>query len=808
MKLIKNFWRSVWLILALSCSVFAFEPYTVGQIRVEGLQRIPIGVIFNTIPFRIGDRMTEARASEVVRALFVTGNFDDVILGRDNDALVIVVDERPSIADVAVEGNDEISSEDLLDGLKDTGLGSGEILNRSILDKVTQELRRQYYANGKYGVQLRTDLEDVGNNRVNVTISIYEGEEASITQINIVGNQAFDDETLIDIFESKTPNLLSFYIKSDRYSKQKLSGDLERLRSYYLDRGYINFRVTSSQVALSPDRERVYITVNVDEGEVHNFKSVKLAGEFVVPEVELSILANALIRPGETYSNRIVTNTEEILTRRLGNDGYAFANVSAVPEIDEETKEVTLTFFVEPGKRVYVRRINFRGNTRTIDEVLRREMRQLEGGWASTSLIERSKTRLERLGFFSGVEVETPQVPGIDDQIDVNYTVEEQPSGQITAGLGFSQSSGILLNFGLSQNNFLGSGKRVTLNLNNSASFTNYVIGYTDPYYTVDGISRGFRLFFRQTDAEEENISNFTTDVLGGEVNYSIPVSENNRFSFSYGYERTTLKTGDDPSQQVIEFFEQNGEEIVAGTDPELDFDTFSVRAGYSVNTLNRGLFPTRGSSQSVNLELTVPGGDLEFYKLNYNAQHYRPVFNDSRLFKDWVWQFRGRVSYGDAYGTTDRLPFFENFFAGGIRTLRGFDDNRVGPRELLVSTDSNGDEVVSVIDDPIGGNLRLLGGVDLIFPTPFIKDRRSVRTSFFLDLGTLVDTEFETPDRVVDGLEIPDYSDLSEIRASVGFGVTWVTSFGPLNFNLANSLRELETDESQTFQFSFGSAF
>src|SRR5690554_880518 len=520
------------VISALMIAEVHAESFTISDIRINGLQRVSAGSVFGALPLNVGQPADDARLVEATRALFRTGFFEDIQLGREGDVLVISVVERPSISGIEIDGNKAIKTEDLLSGLQQSGLAEGEIFQRATLEGVRNELQRQYVAQGRYSATIETEAIAQPRNRVALKITINEGSVAAIKHINVVGNTVFDDEDLVDLFELKTTNWLSFFRNDDKYAREKLSGDLERLRSYYLDRGYINMDITSTQVSITPDKKDVYVTVNIAEGERYTVRDVKLSGDLKVPQEDLQALL--LAKEGQVFSRKVMTTTSELITRRLGNEGYTFANVNGVPEAHDEDNTVSITFVVDPGKRAYVNRINFRGNTKTEDEVLRREMRQMEGGWASTYLIDQSKTRLERLGFFKEVNVETPQVPGTDDQIDVNYSVEEQPSGSIMASIGFAQNAGLILGGSISQNNFLGTGNRVSIGLTRSEYQTRYNFGFVDPYWTEDGVSLGYNAFYRTTDYDEldYDVSSYSVDSLGGGVNIGYPISETSRLSF------------------------------------------------------------------------------------------------------------------------------------------------------------------------------------------------------------------------------------------------------------------------------------
>ncbi len=735
------------------------EGFVVEDIQVRGLQRISAGTVFNYLPVNIGELFTVQKAGSSIRALFNTGFFQDISLEREDGTLIVNVVERPSIAKIIFDGNKDLSTEDLQKALNSIGLSEGKVFNRQVLEKVEQELRRQYFSHGKYGLKIQTEVSRLTRNRVGIQIKISEGRVAKIKQINIVGNKIFEKDKLLKEFELSTTNLLSFYTKDDQYSKQKLSADLERLRSYYLDRGYINFAIESTQVAITPDKKEIYITVNVEEGELYTLEKVKLTGNLVVPPEELIGLVE--VGPGEIFSRKNATQTSKAISDRLGDEGYAFANVNMVPEINEEQKTVDMTFFVDPGKRVYVRRINMRGNTKTRDEVLRRELRQMESSWASTSKIERSKTRLERLGYFEEVNVETPPVVGTADQIDVNYTVVEKASGNLMAGVGFSQTQGIVFNANVSQDNIFGSGKRVNLAFNNSDIITQYSFGYFDPYFTLDGVSMGYDIGYSARDANQANISNYSTDVINTGFNFGIPLNEFDRLRFNIDLKHTKLNTSSFSSTEINDFVDTQGDKFL----------TLAASVGWTHDTLNRAIFPSEGGQQRLSALATIPGSDLEYYKIAYKHQHYFP------LAKDFTFRLLGEVAYGDGYGDTADLPFFENYYAGGVRSVRGYNDNTIGPR------DSN--------NRPFGGSSKIIGKAELFFPVPFIEEAKSIRLGTFFDAGT-----------VSDGFEV------SNMRYSVGLSGEWLSPFGALAVSFAVPLNADENDDEQTFQFSFGSGF
>lgn len=791
------------------------ESFTISDIRVNGLQRVSAGSVFGALPLNVGENVDERQLVEATRSLFRTGFFQDIQLGRDGDVLVITVVERPSISSIEIEGNKAITTEDLLKGLNQSGLAEGEIFQRATLEGVRNELQRQYVAQGRYSAEIEAEVIPQPRNRVALKITINEGTVAAISHINIVGNTVFSDEDLIDLFELKTSNWMSFFKNDDKYAREKLSGDLERLRSYYLDRGYINMDISSTQVSITPDKKHVYITVNVEEGDKYSVREVKLSGDLKVPEEDVRALL--LVKEGQVFSRKIMTTTSELITRRLGNEGYTFANVNGVPEAHDEDKSVSITFFVDPGKRAYVNRINFRGNTKTEDEVLRREMRQMEGGWASTYLIDQSKVRLERLGFFKEVNVETPQVPGSDDQIDVNYSVEEQPSGSITASVGFAQNAGLILGGSISQNNFLGTGNRVNIGLTRSEYQTRYSFGFVDPYWTEDGVSLGYNAFYRTTDYDklDVDVSSYAVDSLGAGINIGYPISEISRLSYGLSVQQDTIDTGRYTVDEIVDFMENEGDRYL----------NFKGSIGWSESTLNRGVLANRGYSQSLVLETTLPGSDLSFYKIDYRGQIFTPI-NDK-----YTLRFHTQLGYGDSYGSTAELPFYEHYFAGGFNSVRGFEDNSLGPRSTpskidanspgakpIMGKDKDGNDVVVGYRDkygrltdpdqdplPFGGNVLVQGGVELLFPMPFVKDQRSLRTALFWDVGNVFDTNCTSQQKKnSDSCDI----DFSNLASSVGVGLTWITALGPLSFSLAMPIKKPDDADTQVFQFSLGQTF
>lgn len=775
------------------------ESFTISDIRVNGLQRVSAGSVFGALPLNVGEQADDRRLVESTRALFKTGFFQDIQLGREGNVLVITVVERPSVASITIEGNKAISTEDLMKGLKQSGLAEGEIFQRATLEGVRNELQRQYVAQGRYSASVETEVIPQPRNRVGLKVNINEGTVAAIQHINVVGNTKFADEDLIDLFELKTTNWLSFFKNDDKYAREKLSGDLERLRSYYLDRGYINMDIASTQVSITPDKKHVYITVNVNEGEKYKVRDVKLSGDLKVPEDQVKSLL--LVQKDQVFSRKLMTTTSELITRRLGNEGYTFANVNGVPTPNDEDHTVDITFVVDPGKRAYVNRINFRGNTKSSDEVLRREMRQMEGGWASTYLIDQSKTRLERLGFFKEVNVETPAVPGVDDQVDVNYAVEEQASGSITASVGFAQSAGLILGGSITQNNFLGTGNRVSIGLTRSEYQSRYNFGYTDPYWTADGVSLGYNAFYRTTDYKDldVDVASYAIDSLGAGVNVGYPISETSRLTFGLTAQQDEIKTGVYTVDEIFDFTRREGDKFL----------NFKASAGWSESTLNKGVLATRGHSQSLTAEVTTPGSDLSFFKLDYRGQLFQP------LSDNYTMRLHTELGYGDGYGSTNGLPFYENYYAGGFNSVRGFKDSTLGPRGTpsrgVEQTGNKGTQPDSDNDPlPFGGNVLIQGGAEILFPLPFVKDQRSLRTSVFWDVGNVFDSKCEqikNPSGLKSNTQCNDVS-LSNMASSVGVGVTWVTALGPLSFALAMPIKKPDNAETQIFQFSLGQTF
>lgn len=746
----------------------AEAPFVVKDIRVEGIQRTEAGTVFSYLPVKVGDTMTDEKTAAAIKALYATGFFKDVRLEARDGVVIVTVQERPSIAKITLSGIKEFSEDDLKAGLKQTGLAEGRVLDRSLVEKAEQELQRQYFNRGKYAVEIKSTLTPLERNRVAVQFDVVEGDSAKIRQINIVGNKAFKEKELLNQLTSTTPNWLTWYTKNDQYSKTRLAGDLEALRSFYLNRGYLEFNVDSTQVSISPDKQGIYITVNVTEGPQYRVSDVKLAGQMLVPEAELRKLIT--VEPGEVFERDRLTESTKKIGDRLGNDGYAFANVNAVPELDKEKSTVAFTLFVDPGRRVYVNRINVAGNTRTRDEVVRREIRQMEGAYYDAEKINRSRDRLNRLGYFNEVNIETPSVAGTTDQVDVNVSVAEKSTGNIMLGAGFSSSEGLVLSGSVSQSNVFGTGNRLSAQINSGSVNTVYSLSYTNPYYTIDGISLGYDIYRRDVDASElDGVGDYETSTYGAGVRFGLPINERDFISFGLTYEQTSITTDAD-SPTIYRLFEEE-----FGSDN----DTVRLDTSWARDTRNNHLFPTRGLFQRVAAEVGTPLGSLEYYKLSFQHQQYFP------LSKRFTLMLNGEVGIGG--GLSDKpLPFFKNFYAGGTSSVRGFENGTLGPKD--------------VNDDALGGDKRVVGNAELFFPLPGLKDDQSLRMSAFVDAGATFG-----PNDYQGRYENFAFGDL---RYSAGVAVLWVSPLGPLKFSLAQPLSSKEGDEEEMFQFTLGNVF
>jgi outer membrane protein insertion porin family len=749
-------------LMIIARAAWAFDPFVVRDIRVDGIQRIEAGTIFSYLPVKVGETMTEEKGSQAIRALFGTGFFRDVRLDVDNGVLIVVVQERPAIATIDFVGMKEFDKEQVKKGLRDVGFQEGRTFDRAQLEQAEQEVKRQYLTRGKYGVVITTTVTPLERNRVGINFGIDEGEVARIQRINIVGYQVFSEKDLLDQFVLRTPGWLTWYTKNDQYSRQKLQADLENLRSYYLNRGYLDFNIESTQVSITPDKRDIYITVNIAEGEKYTVSEVKLGGEFLVPAEELRKLIT--VQPGEPFSREKLTETTKKVADRLGNDGYAFANANAVPEIDREKRTVAFTVMVDPGRRVYVRRINIVGNTRTRDEVIRRELRQLEGGFYDASKLQLSKQRIDRTQYFSEVEVETPAVAGTTDQVDATIRVKERPTGNILLGVGFSSADKLILQGAISQANIFGSGNTVGAQVNRGSISKVLSLSFTQPYYTVDGVSRGFDLYSRSMNASVLALGNYTTNAVGGGVRFSVPVTEFDTIHLGMSAERTRLGLVDDSPLRLLRFRDQYGS----------DYSFLIGSGGWGRDTRDSAIWPTRGRVQRATAEVTMPVGDLRYYKVNYEHQWFYPI---SRTF---TLMLRGDVGAGDGMAGKP-LPFFKNYYVGGVSSVRGYNTSSLGTRD---PTDNS----------IVGGNRKIVGNLELLFPMPGSGVDRSIRLGAFVDGGQVFAA----------GVPIA----VSELRYAAGLSLAWNSPVGPLKFSVAKPLNAKPGDNIQRLQFTLGQVF
>jgi len=779
------------LVLLLSFPVYAKDSFVIKDIRLEGLQRISAGTVFNYLPAKLGDRFDYDMSVEAIRSLYGTGFFKDVRLEREGNILVIFVAEKPAIAGLKIEGNNDIPTDKLQESLKTIGLAEGRVFDRSVLEMIELELQRQYYSLGKYAVKMTTDIIPLERNRVEIQINITEGEKAEVYALNIIGNTKFPER---DLLFQTTLGEPALFAGRENYSRQILSADIEAIKSYYMDRGYINFAVNSTQVSITPDKQDVYVTVNIAEGDQFTVDDVKLTGELIIDKAEMSKFIK--VKSGDVFSRSKVSNTRKKISERLAEDGYAFANVNIVPEINNDEKLVDLTIFVDPGRRVYVRRVNIAGNIKTKDRVVRREIRQMEGGKMSTGLIAQSRKRLNRLGYFEEVAIETPAVPGESDQVDVNYSVKERSTGTLQAGIGYSDQNGALFTFAVSQDNFVGTGNRMSVNLSKSEVVDEYRINYTNPYYTPNGVSRGFNIFSRKVDAGEVgDISDYQSNTYGANVSFGIPISETKFTNFGLGYEHTELLLeqlfdcdGLD-AVELADYLADGGiceqQEFDAGNKDDYpkhkfvedygnQYGLYKATLGWRHDTRNRAIFASDGTLFKVGTEYAVPGSDLEFYKWNVDYQQYFSFTGKSSLLLNL------EFGYGDGLGDTKELPFFENFYAGGSRSVRGYKGGTLGPK------DSN--------NNSLGGTSRFVGNLELILPNPFSERSASTRVSLFWDMGYAY------------GEEEPITTNL--LRHSYGLSLIWLTPVGAMRFSYAEPYDARSTDDTQNFQFTLGAPF
>ena len=802
--------RIIFLSFLLSLNLNAFDEFLVSDIRIIGLQRVSTGSIFNVIPISVGDRIDIRKSNDIVRSLFSTEQFDDIQIGKDGNTLIITVVERPSISLIEISGNKALKTEQLLESLDGVGIKEGEVYKRSTLEKVKSELVRSYASNGRYGADVEINEILKPRNRLEISIEVDEGNSAKIKKISIIGNETFSDDELLDSFELSEGSFFSFLSSNNQYSREKLVGDLETLESYYRDRGYLKFSIESSQISLSRDKKSIFITYNVNEGEKYTINDVDVIGEIPFEEEVYIEIVNSL--KDQTYSQAQITSIEEFFVNVLGNRGYAFAEVKGDTEITDDSNEVKLIFTVIPGNKTYTRKIIFTGNDVTQDHVLRREMRQFEGAWTSDNSIEAGKVRLERLGYFKEVNVETIPVVGTEDQIDIVYNVDEETTGSVGGNIGYSDF-GLMLGFKLQEQNFLGSGNTVGIGINKNIYSEMYNLSFMNPYATKDGVSLGYNVYFRETDYGEFNVANYLTNSNGFGAQFGYPTSDITRLGFNVTYDKTDIDVGTLPALEIYDFVSAEGN----------IFETLSVQFSWQRVTLNRGLFPTAGSSTVISLSTTVPGSDLSYYRSSIRQRYYRP------LSSNFVFGFSGELGYLDAYGDTEETPFFQNFYAGGPRSLRGFESNTLGPRSTdapcyefnyeektcpnLIDTDGDGELDSPYInpyanstsryrDRPIGGNIKVEGSMQLIFKLPFIEDQRSLRSAFFFDFGNVFSDNCKD-------YQINCYKPaLEDLRYSYGVGVTWITGFGPLSLAISKPTNAGPQERTEEFQFTVGNVF
>ena len=793
----------------LSAQLFAFDDFLVSDIRIIGLQRVSTGSIFNVIPISVGDNIDQRKSADITRSLFATEQFDNIQIAKDGNTLIIVVQERPSISAIDISGNKALKTEQLLESLDGVGIKEGEVFKRSTLEKVKSELVRSYASNGRYGAGV--DIEEIKKprNRIELNIEVDEGKSATIESINIIGNELFSNEELLEGFELSAGSFFSFLSNDNAYSREKLKGDIESLESFYLNRGYLKFSIESSQINLSKNKKSIFINFNIFEGDQYIVNDVEVVGDLPFEESLYEGITNSL--KDKVYSQAQITSIEEFFTNVLGNQGYAFAEVSGNPEIDDDSQDVKLIFSVNPGKRTYTRKILFTGNNLTQDYVLRREMRQFEGAWSSDNSIEASKVRLERLGYFKEVTVNTIPVIGTDDQIDIVYNVEEENTGSIGGNIGYSDF-GLMLGFNLQEQNFLGTGNTVSVGINKNVYSEQYNLSFLDPFATKDGISLGYNAYFRETDYGEYNVANYLTNSGGIGVQYGWPISDTQRLNLGLTYDKTDITIGTQPAREIWDFVDAEGS----------IFETLNLSAQWQRITLNRGMFPTDGASTAVSLSSTVPGSDLNYVRLNLRQKYYQP------LGRDLVFGFSGEIGYLSTFGDTKETPFFQNFYAGGPRSLRGFESNTLGPRSTEAPCfefnysegtcpnliDSDGDQIP---DTPyyntyansaynkrvsIGGNIKIEGSMQLIFKLPFIEDQRSMRSAFFFDFGNVFSDNCKE-------YQFNCYKpSIDDLRYSYGVGVTLITGFGPMSFAIAKPTNAGQYEETKEFQFTVGNVF
>lgn len=744
--------------------------FTISDIRVEGISRTEPGTVFSHLPFRAGDEYTAEKGTRAIHALYASGLFRDVTLTQDGDVLVVHIVERPAVATIETSGIKAFDKDAVEKSLRDVGMAEGRIFDQAVLERADQELRRQYLARGYYGVSVKTTVTPLERNRVRITISVDEGRASSISAIRFVGNKTFDNDELADLMQLGVPNWFSWYTKRDLYSREKLAADLESIRSFYMNQGYLDFKIDSVQVSIAPNKSDVYVTINMTEGEKYTVNDVRLTGDLLGLDSELQALIT--LEKGEMYNAEKVKNVTSAITDKLATLGYAFATANASPISDAQGRTVDIVYTVDPGRRAYVRRVNITGNNRTRDEVIRREVRQYEAAWFNSDLVKLSRDRIDRLGYFESVTAEPKPVPGTRDQVDLEVNVKERPTGSISLGAGYSTSEGIILSAGFAQNNVFGTGNSVSVDVNTSKSQRTIALSVVQPYITPEGISRSWDVYDRSVDLKELEVADVKYDTRGFGVSWGIPFTELDRVFLGGRFEMTDVKSNANSPWRYQNYEDKYGDNPM----------TVALTLGWSRDSRDNSLAPTRGVYQRLNGEFALPGFDIQYYKATYQYQQYIP------LSRTWTLAFNGEVGWGDVYGKTDEFPFFKNFYAGGIGSVRGYKSGSLGPKEYDPS-------------DNLGGDRKLTGSIEILAPLP--GGDRTLRVFGFLDAGYVWGYE---------GVGVRQYRrqsmSLSDLRYSTGIGVAWISPLGPLKFSIAAPLNDKNGDDIQRFQFQIGTGF